>query len=265
MSDAIDIDLAVRTLGAALRDAEQLPALPSPARPRSLAEGYDIQDRFVAAVGPATAGWKLGVGSHQAKLASGLGRSIAGRVLGDAVFASGDTVPRPHDAPVTIEIELGFVLGQDVLPGHAPADPRALIGEIRLTAELVLSRFKDRRAVGWPSFAADNAAFHALVLGAPIALSVPDSLEALRRTLQVEVNGQRRVGAATGGDITDPVQAFSDLLAHAADRNITLRRGEIVTTGSQSEPFALQGAATVRATCEFGHLEFSTDVSRVPR
>ena len=66
----------------------------------------------------------------------------------------------------------------------------------------MLSRYVDRRAVGWPSFAADNSAFQALVLGPVLATG---DLAEVARGLVVEVDGVERVRAVTGEDETDPL------------------------------------------------------------
>ncbi len=45
-----------------------------------MAEVYDVQDRLINAMGLATVGWKLGLGSYAQKQDLGIGRSVAGRI-----------------------------------------------------------------------------------------------------------------------------------------------------------------------------------------
>jgi 2-keto-4-pentenoate hydratase len=177
-------------LADAWRGGTFLTELPAAVRPRTLGEGYDIQDLLIEALRLPVAGWKLGVGSTVQKQQSGVGLSIAGRISGSRLDRSGDTVPPPNAAPVTIEFEIAYVLGRDVLPEEEAFPVLQAVAEARSAFELVLSRCTDRRAVGWPSFAADNGAFHA-----------PDGKEAAR--------------SLTGEDITDPVAALADLVAAA--------------------------------------------------
>ena len=96
---SIDLDRAAATLAELWRSGKQATALPLELRPASVEEGYDIQDRFIAALGERVVGWKLGVGSRKGKIDSGVGRAIAGRVLGSRRFESGATVQatRPRD------------------------------------------------------------------------------------------------------------------------------------------------------------------------
>jgi 2-keto-4-pentenoate hydratase len=259
MTSTFDSALAVALLTDAWKTGAQMTALPEAARPRTVDEGYDVQDRLVTAIEREFGGWKLGVGSHKAKAASGHGRSIAGRVLRRRMFGPGDTIPLPNDAPVTIELEVAFVLARDVLPGEKVDDPMSVVGEVLLTAELVRARFVDRRSVGWPSFAADNSGFEALVVGPSINFS---RLEELRSTLVVEVDGGVRVRACEGEDITDPVSALADLIHYASERHMTLPKSAIVSTGTQSVPFNISGAVSVVAKCLSSELTFSTTVAQ---
>ncbi len=244
MTEVFDPQPAAALLAEKWRSGGLLQALPEAIRPRTLSEGYDVQDRLVALLGQPVVGFKLGVGSRKARRESGVGASIAGRVLAKSLYAPGDRVPLSNDAPVTVEFEIAYVLGRDVGPGDAVSNPMSVVGEVRAAFELVLSRFVDRRAVGWPSFAADDGAFAALILGGPIAAhQVADATS----SLVIKVDGVDRARAATGDDETVPGEALADLLALARDRGVTLPRGTIVSTGTLSTPFNLSGAARIEA------------------
>ena len=102
--------------------------------------------------------------------------------------------------------------------------------------ELVLSRFVDRRTVGWPSFVADDVGFEALIVGPAID---PARLPELLESLVISVDGAEQARAATGEDVTDPVTALCDLIAIARERHMRLPAGSLVSTGSASLPFDL--------------------------
>src|SRR3954452_23480041 len=114
MSDDFNPTAAASVLARAWRSGEQLVELPADIRPQTLAQGYDIQDCVMALLDEPVAGWKLGVGSRLQKRQSGVGHSIAGRVLRSRLYRAGDTVPLPSAAPVTVEFEIAYVLGHDV-------------------------------------------------------------------------------------------------------------------------------------------------------
>ncbi|HWL83148.1 MAG TPA: fumarylacetoacetate hydrolase family protein [Roseomonas sp.] len=249
-----DIQAAAAQLAALWRSGEQIEALPPELRPADLNAGYDIQDALIAQIGEPVVGWKLGLGSYRQRREIGFGRPVAGRVLGCRRFRMGDTVPVPDAAPVTIEFEIAFVLGRDV-PPDAPLPPAEAIGETRVTFELVRSRFRDRTRVGWPSFAADNAGFDALVVGEPID---PASIRDLTTSLVVSADGVERARAATGEDASDPVQALADLMALARERGMLLPKGSVISTGTASVPFAISGATQVTARWNGGEAGFRT-------
>lgn len=260
MSETFDPAPAASMLADAWRSGALLAELPAAVRPRTMAEGYDVQDRLIAALGRPVVGWKLGVGSAVQKRQSGVGRSIAGRVLGSHLHRPGDTVPLPNAAPVTIEFEVAYVLGRDVLPDEAAFPVLEAVAEVRAAFELVLSRFVDRRAVGWPSFAADNGAFQALVLGGPVE---PARLDELARTLVVTVDGEEAARSLSGEDATDPAGALADLVATARERGMVLPKGSVVSTGTVSKPFNLAApAAGIGARFLDAELEFRTHVAQ---
>ena len=244
-SRAFDPAPAARLLVEAWRTGTLLPELSEPIRPRTMAEGYDIQDRVVAALGHPVAGWKLGLGSRLQKRRSGLGRAVAGRILGPHLHRDGDVVTLPNAAPVTVEFEIAYVLGRDVSPGEPHLDIRDVVVEVRVAFELVRSRFVDRHAVGWPSFAADNAGFQALVLGDAIPA---DRVAAMADSLVVGCDGEPRARALTGEEAIDPAAALADLVAIAGERGMVLPRGSVVSTGTVSAPFDVAApSAVIRA------------------
>ena len=244
-SRAFDPAPAALLLVQAWRTGTLLPELPERIRPRTMAEGYDVQDRLVAALGHPIAGWKLGLGSAQQKRRSGIGRAVAGRILGPHLHHDGDVVTLPNAAPVTVEFEIAYVLGRDVSPDEASFDIRDVVVEARVAFELVLSRFVDRRAVGWPSFAADNAGFQALVLGEAIPA---DRVAAVADSLVVSCDGEARARALTSGEATDPAAALADLVAIAGERGMVLPAGSVISTGTVSAPFDVAApSAVIRA------------------
>lgn len=240
MSEVYDPAPAASILANALRTGVQRAELPAEIRPQTLSQGYDVQDRLLALLGEPVAGWKLGGRQPEGEAGSlPRPRAIAGRVLASRPHRSCDTVRLPNKAPTTVEFEMAFVLGQDVEPDSAPEAPMAAVSATHVAFELVLSRFIDRRAVGWPSFAADNAAFQALVLGVN-----PARIGEIAGTVVVGVDGKEMATELVGDDAIDPVTALGELFAHARDRGMTLPAGTLVPTGTLSRPFTVTGKGT---------------------
>lgn len=250
---------AAAMLATAWRADAQIAELPPAIRPSTLREGYDVQDRLLADLGERIVGWKLGVGSPNGMRNARIDRALIGRVVESRCFAAGATIALRDRAPLAVEIEIGFVLGRDVAPGSASGPPMELVDTIRITCEIVRSRFVDRRAVGWPSFVADDSGFRALVVGDAMSAATAKSVS---ESVAVRVDGREAARAAVGDDRTDPLASLMALLAHASDRGITLRKGDIVSTGSASKPFDLaQQRAHVVATASGIELGFRIEVA----
>jgi 2-keto-4-pentenoate hydratase len=246
---------AARLLAEAWQGGAQLHELPAALRPRTLAEGYVLQDALIAAMGEAPSGWKLGVGSPLAMRNAQLARPLIGRLFASRFHRADSIVDVPTQGAITVEFETAFVLARDVAPnGPALADSAlaALIAETRCSFELVRSRFTDRRAVGWPSFAGDSVGFEALVIGEPVELA---AIGTIAREVVVRRDGMAVAHGLQGEARSDPLDALAALLAHARERGSTLRRGEIVTTGAAALPFDIDRNARIEAQWPGGRLE----------
>lgn len=224
-------------------------------RPSTLDQGYDVQDRLVALCKDPVAGWKLGQGSPKAMRAAKLERPLVGRVLASRCHPAGSTIAVGRSGAATVEIEIAFRLAEDVTPASPPRPARERIGTTFLASEVIVSRYADRKSAGLPSYLAENVGFEALVLGPTID---PGDIPGLSAAVTVDCDGKRVAGAQSGEDAIDPYLALDHLIAHARHRGLTLRRGEIVTTGTISNPFDVSGpqariaARAGRHTLQFG-------------
>ncbi|WP_083228947.1 2-keto-4-pentenoate hydratase [Bordetella sp. H567] len=245
MTDVFDPAPAAALLSQAWREGRQLSEIPADIRPRTLQDGYALQEAFIktyaAATGDREAGWKLGVGSVAAMQAAGTERPLVGRVLAGHRYDNGATVSVLCQAPITVEFEVAFVLGRDIAPGAAPSDPMQAVASTHIAFELVLSRFVNRRAVGWPSFVGDSVGFEASILGPEIDAA------AIHRgvaSVSVQANGQSMGGGLSGDDGIEPVQMLRHLFDHACYHGLTLRKDDVVTTGAVAKPFDIAPGET---------------------
>ena len=103
MTGNFNPELAAEFLAGVWHGSQQIAELPTAMRPIDIGQGYDIQDRLVKKLGDPVVGWKLGVGSTKLKQQSGVGRSIAGRILGSRRHDPGAHIRLSFAAPVTIE------------------------------------------------------------------------------------------------------------------------------------------------------------------
>ncbi len=246
---------AAATLVETMNAGSRIADLAADCKPGELAQAYDVQDHIAAhqaldgTLNDQLAGWKLGLGSANAMKGAGLARPVIGRVFKGRLFDDGADVPAPAGSVGMIEIEIAFTLARDVAPGDTIADPRDVISSAHLVSEIVISRFIDRTAVGLPSFIADNVGFHALVMGPQVKL---EDVPAIANSVTVDLNGERAVGAQQGDDAINPFEMMTYLMAHTAERGLSLKAGEIVTTGSISKPFDAKIPALVKAQTSAG-------------
>lgn len=216
------------------RGAAPMTEFPAGVRPASLADGYDVQDAFMAAHGKPIGGWKLGLASPSAMRAAGMTRGLIGQMPADRFFAPGADIRLPRAGVVTIEFEIALALGRDIAPGQAPAQPMDAVSSVHVAYEIILSRFVDRKTVGLPSFAGDNVGFEAFVLGPAIRR---EDMDAIIADTVVSVDGEVQARSLTGDDLVDPAGSLGQLFDHARERGITLRAGQIVTTGTITRMF----------------------------
>jgi 2-keto-4-pentenoate hydratase len=243
---AFDPTPSAELLAAALCDGTQIAELPSAGRPADLAQAYDVQDRVAAISKDRAAGWKLGLGSANAMRGANLKRPVIGRMFASRLKRNGETVRLPSSYPILVEIEIAVVLSRDIAPTDKVA-PRDAFATAHIVSELVQSRFVDRKVVGLPSFVADSVGFAALVVGHPIDI---DRLPEIVEGVVVSLDGKEASRAAKGDDAINPLEMLDHLMAHARERGITLRKDDVVTTGTLTRPFdivATNGTVSVRA------------------
>lgn len=215
-------------------------SLPEPLRPKTLEEGYEIQNRLIESIGSRILGWKLGVGSEAQLSRTHLKRPLVGQVFEDRVFGSGGFIDLPQSGSITVECEIGLYLSRDISSDPEYEVSADDIADIIFTFEIVRSRFKDRLSVGWPSFVADNVGFEALILGCPLSSNLNNELvNDIAENARIELDGSEVSGVLKGKDSIDPIKALSHLAKHACEHNFTLKQGDIVTTGAYFQPFEL--------------------------
>lgn len=245
MTHVFDPVPAAALLAKAWQEGRQFDEIPANIRPQSLREGYALQKAFIQAhlaqTGDQEAGWKLGVGSVAAMRAAGTDRPLMGRLLKKHCHDTDSTVKIVCQAPITVEFEIAFVLGRDIAPGTAPADPMRAVASTHIAFELVLSRFINRRTVDGPSFVGDNLGFEASILGPQID---PATITRGVASVSVQAHGKPMAGGLNGEDGVDPVLALRYLFEYAYDEGITLRSGDRITTGAVAKPFDIMPGET---------------------
>jgi len=228
---------AAEMLWRARREGRLLTALPESCRPRSLAEGYAVQDTMAARSGQAVIGWKIAATSEAGQRHIGVSEPLAGRLFADFVLADGAEIAARPLLMRVIEAEFAFRMGRDLPPRGKPyeaAEAVAAADGLHLAIEVPDARFERFAEAGPPQIAADDAFAAWFVLGP--ALGDWRRLDLPRQEVRVTRNGSP-AGEGRGANVLgDPRLALAWIANERAARGAGLKAGEIVTTGTCLTP-----------------------------
>ena len=237
MTEDRRIDEAARRMFEDQQSNRDFADFPEPLRPRSLAEGYAVQDRLLDHLlaqgdGP-IAGWKIALTTPLMQQLVGIDHPCEGAILASRVHVEDAALRHADFASLGVESEIAVRLARDLGPDGAPYDRKSAgeaVCEAMVAIEIVDTRNADFRIVDGPLLIADNAVNRGCVLGRPVASWRDLDLAALgMRTL---ING-KVVGQGVGGDVLGhPLEALAWLANSLIRRGRQLRAGDIVLTGS---------------------------------
>jgi 2-keto-4-pentenoate hydratase len=242
------------TLWDAWQAGRCIAALPDNCRPRSREDGYAIQARLERRSGSPIAGWKIAATSKAGQAHIAVDGPLAGRLLAEHVFESGSRLPFGCNHMRVAEAEFAFRMAVDVSPRDAKYtvdEVLASVAALHPAIEIPDSRYVDFTVVGAAQLIADNACAHDFVLGSP-APSVWRTIDLAAHRVIGSVAGaldREGIGANVLGD---PREALAWLVNELSELNLTLRAGQVVTTGTCLVPLPI--AAGDRVGCDFGVL-----------
>lgn len=243
---------AVAWLAEAWRMGVPLRELPEGYRPKTAAEGMQLQDALARELDYEVGGWKIGCSSKYAQKLLKTRGPFAGRVFAARIYASGATLPGSAYSLRGLEGEFAFVLARDLRPRKRPysrAEIVAAVGELRPAIEVVDSRFEDWMAVNTACLVADMGCNGGLVIGAPVPRW--RAIDLRKAAVRMRVNG-KTVGEGTGAAaLDDPLLALTWLANHLRRRQ-GLKAGQVIATGTCTG-FHRAGPAD-RVTADFGRL-----------
>jgi 2-keto-4-pentenoate hydratase len=237
MLDTNQIAAASGVLVRHWRDGTKLEALDAGLRPQSRAEGYAIQAALDA---QPLFGWKIAATSEAGQKHINVRGPMAGRILSDTVIADGGTAPMRGNEMRVGEPEFCFRMGGDLAPRSAPYsvdEVLAAVATLHPAIEIPDSRFADFASAGEAQLIADNACAQLFVLGASTTANwrVMDLVE---ERPQITLRGQHYTGHGKNV-LGDPRVALAWLANELRELGITLRAGEVVTTGTCHPPLPI--------------------------
>lgn len=236
------------------RDGTAMAALPEAVRPRSRAEGYAVQAFLERPDAAPLFGWKIAATSSAGQAHIGVTGPLAGRILAERVHPDGAVLPLAGNRMRVAELEFAFRIARDLAPRAAPygqAEVLDAVAALHPAIEVPNSRFEDFASVGAAQLIADAACAHDFVLGPEVTADWRAlDLAAHRVTGTVPRTGQHLgVGANVLGD---PRVALAWLVNELSAHGVTLRAGQVVTTGTCVVPIPI--APGDRVAGDFGVL-----------
>jgi 2-keto-4-pentenoate hydratase len=226
-------------------------AIPEAVRPRTVDEGYLVQDALVAGSGAGVAGWKLGATTPYWQKRAGLTEPMAGRLLDNTVLRGSATLDGRAFHLRMVECEYAFELGVDLPPRDEPYsrdEVEAAVAAVHGSIEVADSRYARGLMMDTPSLIADNVLAGAYLVG-PTIVGFRE-VDLVTMPVRVYV-GDKLVnegkGENTGGH---PILPLVWLANDRRKRGDGLRKGMIVSTSSTTGAYRSPPEATI--TAEYG-------------
>jgi 2-keto-4-pentenoate hydratase len=253
MLDPQQIAAASRTLHDHWRAGTKFGELEASLRPRDRAEGYAIQAALENYATGSLFGWKIAATSEAGQKHINVDGPMAGRILADTVIADGGTASMAGNAMRVAEPEFAFRMAMDLPPRSSPYTVQEVLDAVDTlhpAIEIPDSRFADFVSAGAAQIIADNACAHLFVLGAPTT-SNWRALDLVEEKPVITLRGQQFIGHGKNV-LGDPRIALAWLANELRQLGVTLKAGEIVTTGTCHPPLPIQSGDLFEA--DFGSI-----------
>lgn len=236
------------------QDETLIDALPENLRPRDRAEGYRVQACIEEHTASPLFGWKIAATSVAGQKHINVDGPIAGRLLAERVIENGGTFTIGNSFMRLAEMEFAFRMARDLPPRETPYtqdEVMAAIATLHPAIELPDTRYTDVTQAGVAQLVADNACAHKFVLG-PATSADWRALDLAAHPVQALIH-DRVAGEGVGANVLgDPRIALTWLVNELSRHGLTLKAGEVVTTGTCLKPVEI--APGDRLCGDFGPL-----------
>ncbi|AWN52702.1 fumarylacetoacetate hydrolase family protein [Methylobacterium sp. 17Sr1-1] len=231
------------------REGRLLAAIPPDLAPADRGEAYRIQALLEPRSAHALYGWKIAATSLAGQRHIGADGPLAGRLLAEQVLSADAVVPLTGNQMRVAEPEVAFRIGADLPPRPEPYtvdEVMAAVADAHPAIEFPDSRLEAFERAGEAALIADNACAHLFVLGPP-AREGWRTLDLAAMPTRIGAEGRAPHEGRGGNALDDPRLALTWLANALSGQGITLRAGEVVTTGTTAVPLPVEAGDVVRA------------------
>jgi 2-keto-4-pentenoate hydratase len=253
MLDNDKIAAAANTLNDHWHAGTKLESLDASVRPQNRRDGYAIQAALAKHSSGKLFGWKIAATSEAGQKHINVSGPLAGRILSETVIADGGTASMKGNEMRVGEAEFAFRFAHDLPPRANPysvAEVLEAVGTLHPAIEIPDSRFASFVGAGEAQLIADNACAHLFVLGEP-ANADWRARDLIEERPVITLRGERHIGHGKNV-LGDPRVALAWCVNELRTLGITLRAGEIITTGTCCKPLPIQAGDIFAA--DFGML-----------
>lgn len=253
MLDENQIAAASRTLHDHWRAGTKLAGLEEQLRPRDRSEAYAIQGKIENYSNGKLFGWKIAATSEAGQKHINVDGPMAGRILSETVIPDGGIASMAGNEMRVAEPEFAFRMATELPPRSSPytvGEVLDAVGTLHPAIEIPDSRFADFVSAGAAQIIADNACAHLFVLGAPTTANWR-ALDLVEEKPVITLRGKQFIGHGKNV-LGDPRIALTWLANELRQLGVTLRAGEVVTTGTCHPPLPIQAGDVCEA--DFGSL-----------
>lgn len=215
-------------------------------------DAYRVQDLWAQAriaKGARVVGHKIGLTSRAMQMASKRTEPDYGRILDDDLFNEGAQIPAARFIKPRLEVELAFVMGEDLCgPGARIHDVMRATEFVVPALEIIDYRTEVPRAI--VDTIADNAAFGAIVVGGRVIRPMDVDIRWVGATLTK--NGIIEESGVSAAIMGHPAAGVAWLVNKLATVNAKLLKGQIVLAGSFTRPVDIAAGDVI--TADYGPL-----------
>jgi 2-keto-4-pentenoate hydratase len=247
------IAAASHTLHGHWRAGTKLSALDASMRPRDRVEAYAIQAEIERTSKARLFGWKIAATSEAGQKHINVAGPMAGRILAETVIPDGGTAAMAGNEMRVAEPEFAFRMAADLPPRSAPytvSEVLDAVDTLHPAIEIPDSRFADFVKAGEAQLIADNACAHLFVLGPPTTANWR-AVDLVEQKPVITLRARQYVGHGKNV-LGDPRIALAWLANELRQLGLTLRAGEVVTTGTCHPPLPIHSGDLIEA--DFGLL-----------